>query len=434
MEKVFELGINFVESALIINFLGEYNGYKHEGKKKWFSFWIAVAISFTETTFFNYISYFSELSLVLNAIICLCYCYFALNSSLGNKFVSCIFAMSGLIFTSTFMVFLFSMITKSSVIELLSVTNFIRITFVIATKILLFLYLKCIVIFCKNIKNHYVSGKMQISMLLVPFVTFVVMALVMNLSLNDPITTKGKVYAILATIGLFAIDILVFVLFSELCNAYEAKLKAEIMNMKYKNLEDMMNVYEKIRTIRHNIKNSAASISDLIRTENYDKALYLVQSLYADADKVRNFIVTGNDTLTSLLNTKIGEANDNDIRIVPIVDANSLRDMDDYDMVTLMGNLLDNAIDACKKNKGDRNIEVFIQDGDDMQIIIKNTVDMPVLESNPNLLTTKEDKLYHGLGIKSVKKVVGKYDGIIDIYDENNKFCVNILLYKTKKS
>ena len=60
-------------------------------------------------------------------------------------------------------------------------------------------------------------------------------------------------------------------------------------------------------------------------------------------------------------------------------------------------------------------------------IIISNKISKSVLQANPKLITTNVDKTRHGYGIKSVKKLVEKYNGDIDIVEENNYFIVHIL-------
>ena len=59
-------------------------------------------------------------------------------------------------------------------------------------------------------------------------------------------------------------------------------------------------------------------------------------------------------------------------------------------------------------------------------ICVKNTVVASVLENNPDLETTKEDE-GHGYGLKQIKGIVEKYDGMIDIEEEKGMFVVNMM-------
>ena len=60
-------------------------------------------------------------------------------------------------------------------------------------------------------------------------------------------------------------------------------------------------------------------------------------------------------------------------------------------------------------------------------IIIRNYIGTSVLRNNPQLNTTNKDYTGHGYGIKSIKKLVEKYNGDINITEENNYFVVHIM-------
>ena len=63
-------------------------------------------------------------------------------------------------------------------------------------------------------------------------------------------------------------------------------------------------------------------------------------------------------------------------------------------------------------------------------VVIKNTIQTSVLEQNYNLKSQKENNKEHGWGLKSVREIVEKHEGIIDIYEKNDMFIVSIKLMK----
>ena len=100
------------------------------------------------------------------------------------------------------------------------------------------------------------------------------------------------------------------------------------------------------------------------------------------------------------------------------------------DLCVLVGNLLDNAIEACQKIDKQKRIQVsFKQEGNFLNVIIKNTY---IDEKNNDLLTTKDNKLNHGYGIKSVRSIVEKYEGTFKIIKNNGYFIVSVLLKNVK--
>ena len=92
--------------------------------------------------------------------------------------------------------------------------------------------------------------------------------------------------------------------------------------------------------------------------------------------------------------------------------------------------MLDNAIEACQKIDKQKRIQVsFKQEGNFLNVIIKNTY---IDEKNNDLLTTKDNKLNHGYGIKSVRSIVEKYEGTFKIIKNNGYFIVSVLLKNVK--
>ena len=104
----------------------------------------------------------------------------------------------------------------------------------------------------------------------------------------------------------------------------------------------------------------------------------------------------------------------------------------DVDICILLGNLLDNAIEASRGNDR-KEIELYIMKNQgELEIKVENRITVPVLGGNTGLKTTKKDKKNHGFGIVSVKNIVEKYHGLMDVYEKNGKFCVSVILYSGK--
>ena len=103
-------------------------------------------------------------------------------------------------------------------------------------------------------------------------------------------------------------------------------------------------------------------------------------------------------------------------------------------MNVLLGNLMDNAIEANKKNQGQKYIKLTIK-GDSRNektwiIKIMNPYETAIKRSNNGeYITSKEDKRMHGYGLKSIKQIVEKHKGEIKIEDSENIFKVSIMLF-----
>ena len=96
---------------------------------------------------------------------------------------------------------------------------------------------------------------------------------------------------------------------------------------------------------------------------------------------------------------------------------------------TIISNLLNNAIEACEKIQEDKRIIEFEIVGYNSQIFISvcNSYDMEsIINQKQKFITTKEDKLNHGIVLENVRRTVKKYDGDMRISQENERFIVSI--------
>ena len=113
--------------------------------------------------------------------------------------------------------------------------------------------------------------------------------------------------------------------------------------------------------------------------------------------------------------------------------AKSELEISDYDLSILLGNLLDNAMEACRSVKSayDPYIEVEIaKTGMDMILQISNSI-MPTGESAAGLV--KKDPLQHGFGIENIKRIVNKYSGNYSQYIKEDTYHCDIIIPRNGK-
>ena len=143
-----------------------------------------------------------------------------------------------------------------------------------------------------------------------------------------------------------------------------------------------------------------------------------------------NICHSTNNALNVIIGRYVTECEIKGINFSFDVHISSLNYIDDYDLVTVLGNLLDNALEAAEKSK-----EKIITLSTDHRntydvLILTNSCDEPPLANNKHLLTTKKNKNSHGIGIKSAKKALKKYNGDIewDYDDKNNIFTLTVAI------
>lgn len=194
-------------------------------------------------------------------------------------------------------------------------------------------------------------------------------------------------------------------------------------------IQQMMQSSDEISRMRHNNKNMLIVIEKMaIEGQNSDILEYMRQ-VSEGINKYQSFVNSGNKVIDSVINFKIAEANAKDIRINYLIDK-ELKEVESWYLTVVIGNLLDNAIEAEEKeNKSDRFIQLVIKNYNGyLMIHVKNYISASVLKENPNLHTNKKDKKNHGFGVSSIRRVVEKRGGMIEYYEKASQFCCLILL------
>lgn len=203
-------------------------------------------------------------------------------------------------------------------------------------------------------------------------------------------------------------------------NIYSAK-QAEVLR---KNSDS-------IRKIRHDMNNHLYVLESLIDEdgENVEAKKYIEQMI-GKINQAKMYCDSGNVQLDSIVNYKLSEAAEKDINIELITKLPEIIEADMGDMVTVLGNILDNAIEAAQIPDKDRYIKLDIKyKSGAMFITLKNSYDGRINAKNGVLKTIKSNKIEHGIGLNSVQEVVQKYNGEVEMEYDDREFCIMIVLY-----
>lgn len=234
------------------------------------------------------------------------------------------------------------------------------------------------------------------------------------------------------------VNICLMILYSRVVSSYDERLENEILgkqNEYYKQqIETVIESDEKIRLLRHDMKNHIEIIGNMVRDGKYDKLDDYVVSLIGELESAVNIrrFDTGNFEFDSILNGKLIEGEQKKIRINCMVQVPEKINIVPFDMSIIIGNLFDNAIRAAETLPEEkRQIDaVFCYKREALFIDIKNAYEGDLkIDDEQQFLTTKEDANEHGLGLKNVMKTIEKYKGDVKINAEDGIFDVQVILY-----
>ncbi len=196
--------------------------------------------------------------------------------------------------------------------------------------------------------------------------------------------------------------------------------------MQYKISKDAMAV---VNRNYHDIKHQIAAVNAMTDEERRQEALQRMEENIGIYDSV---VHTENELLDTVLTEKRLACGRKKITMSCICEGKSMLFMDGLDLYTLLGNALDNAIEAAEKvPEGERYISVLIQKKLGMTIVeIRNPIAVAPTIKDGNLFTTKKDKDSHGYGVNSMKEIVKKYDGIFEYKANDKTFVVRMIFQK----
>lgn len=188
---------------------------------------------------------------------------------------------------------------------------------------------------------------------------------------------------------------------------------------------------EKISVIKHDMKSKIMSIGMLISKGEYDTAKALCDSAGESLSTTYTPVNTDNPTLNAIMNVELEKAQSNQISCTYEI-ADTLKNMRDGDIISLIANLCDNAIEYLVQiPQEQRQMSLSISSYKSYcKVVCKNAVASSVLAENPDLTTTKEDKTLHGKGMDILRTIAKKYSGELLFCEDDNQLTVSVIILK----
>ena len=212
----------------------------------------------------------------------------------------------------------------------------------------------------------------------------------------------------------------------------EKNISAYQSSLIERHYEEVENMYRQTRGWRHDYRTHIQTMKAYLQMKEYDKLDTYLNDLEIDLTTVDTVIKTGNVMIDAILNSKISLAGQRKIKVdaKAIVPADLNTSVSEVDLSIVLGNLMDNAIEACQKIKDEdkRFIRVYIDIlKGQLYIYVMNSVGEVPKRVGRIYLTTK-DKKFHGLGLIRMDQVVQKYHGYLDRQNEDGVFATEVML------
>lgn len=205
-----------------------------------------------------------------------------------------------------------------------------------------------------------------------------------------------------------------------------SRFQNELVDKHYAEVETM---YRKMRGWRHDYHNHIQALKAHMELNRYDEAKRYLDMLNDDLTTVDTVIKTGNVMVDAILNSKLTMIKEKGIH----VDATAIVPQDvpfsGIDLSVLIGNLLDNAMEACLQmtNKEERFIRIYIDIvKKQLYISVTNSMNGRAKIKGLQYLSTKTG--LHGFGLIRIDRIAAKYGGFINRQNEEGVFATEVML------
>ena len=283
----------------------------------------------------------------------------------------------------------------------------------------------------KSIKKNTISLRgFWVSAFVIPISSLMMILLILQY--------LPQIIMIFAVVIIFSINLLTLYLHNTLSAAYEDKLNsmlhAQEKEYYFNQCQLMQESADSMSSFKHDITSHLSTIKDYAIKNSVDNITEYLDGLLGDIIKTESYSNTGNTAFDSVINCKLRNAKVDNVRLDINIFVPPVLNVEIVDVVTIMSNLLDNALDAVAKVE-DKFLKLNIKfSKDGLFIKTENSFNGEVKYINgeageeKQIVTLKNgDK--HGHGLRNIRKAIEKYDGYIKTSHMGDTFSVVVFLY-----
>lgn len=205
----------------------------------------------------------------------------------------------------------------------------------------------------------------------------------------------------------------------------------QLLQVKVKALEEKYQEMLKSRKIVHDMKNHLLALKKYTQEQDWKGLEEYLNELSRDMLDYNYQIWTGNHMLDMILNQKEKEAEKQKTQMQISTEVFTTLPFSDREIISLFGNLLDNALEACEQIKeGERWIHIKMKKKNQLLYIeIVNAAKNTGIQTDENFVSKKKDGVLHGYGMKNIRDIVEQYNGMFQCKSQEDRFEVVITIY-----
>ncbi|CEP82423.1 GHKL domain-containing protein [Paraclostridium sordellii] len=398
------LSIAILDSVIIFNRATQY--YELMNDLKWISFILFTKLSYRMSNFkiissyFIYtISYYIIDNLVLTIVSIFVTGHTLYGEQISEKYLDIIFVVKNLIM-------IFVNMSYINIIKVIKNTDKEKVNIIVIIGCILSNF---IIAFINSLPYF---SHMRIS----------------NSVYNNLIIFNSNITPKLSFISSILLTMVVFKAIKNIKDKNEENLLKDKIDMQYNYYLNLQESQNKVKRLYHDMSNHIMCIKTM-SSEQEDLNNY-IDGISKNLNEFEEIYNTGNMILDIILNEKQAKCNENDISLYCDINFSKCNFIEMTDVCSIFSNIIDNAIEACNKiNNGEKYIKIRGTVVKSYYVIrCENSKINKIKIKNNKIITSKKDKFIHGIGLKSVKSSLKKYDGELEIEDFESEFLLQIYI------
>lgn len=279
--------------------------------------------------------------------------------------------------------------------------------------------------------NNFIPVKYYIGLLLVPMGSIYIAV--------TEFYSIWEIQEVLPSMITFSIllmfNIVVLEIYSKISENFvmekEKAIYVQQMNIMAINTEEQKKVMENFHREKHDWINELIVLKNEIEQDNRGVVIEKIDRIIQNCQSEEIISDTGNKCIDALINIKYAMAKEKGINFVTKIFIPEEMPIDQCDIGIVLGNALDNAMEAMERSSFDvKEIEIIMGiKKEALVLVVKNPFEAELKrDKDGKLLSTKAESAKHGYGINSIIKVAEKYDGDVIIEEEDRKFIITVTM------
>lgn len=207
-----------------------------------------------------------------------------------------------------------------------------------------------------------------------------------------------------------------------------ANLHLLMQRKEYKRLQDLIDI---TRKQRHDMRQQLTVIKGLSEQNNVDGIKSYINNYLETSQIDSRTVLCENYALNALMQYYLTQASDEDIATDVVMNIPAKLPIPETDVAAILGNLVENAIDACKEQtNGHRfvNVKANLINNSLIAITVRNSYGGEILRDGEAFLSTKRPTHVEGIGIASIRNIALRYHGVTNFNYDKNVFQASVLL------